>query len=109
MTDVIEPASQQVWGASGTIVTADGVQSRAPVNADQWAAVQRSALVVAEAGNLLMISPRAKDTGSWMSMSRAMIEKSEGAIRAARDHDERRLFDAGGELYETCLNCHQQY
>jgi hypothetical protein len=109
MNDVVEPSAESVWAASGTILSAKGIESRVPTTDAQWTAVRHNAVAVAEAGNLLMMAPRARDTGVWMNMARAMVEKGEAAVRAADLRDGQRMFDTGGELYETCLNCHQQY
>jgi hypothetical protein len=109
MNDIIDPAADDVWDASGTIVTKEGEEERGPKTAEEWAEVRKSALVLTEAGNLLMMVPRAKDGGQWMTLSRALVDKGEEAIRAADARSTKRMFDVGGEVYQTCLNCHQQY
>ncbi len=109
MNDVIEPTAEIVWGASGVIITAEGEESRVPTTEAEWVTVRRSALVLAEAGNLLMVPARAQDDSLWMRMARAMVDKGEATLRAAEQKNGQQLFDAGGELYGTCLNCHQQY
>ena|SRR5881227_2063641 len=71
MNDILDPAADDVWGASGWIETKDGVVQRGPQNNEEWTAVRNRAMTVAEAGNLLMIVPRAKDGGQWMTFARA--------------------------------------
>jgi hypothetical protein len=109
MNDIIDPAADEVWDASGTIVTKEGEEERGPKTAAEWAEVRKSALVLTEAGNLLMMVPRAKDGGQWMTLSRALVDKGEEAVQAADARSTKRMFDVGGEVYQTCLNCHQQY
>jgi hypothetical protein len=109
MNDVIDPAADAVWMASGTITTAAGSYERGPKTVEEWDAVRNDAMMLAESGNLLMMVPRAKDSGEWMTLSRALVEKGEATLRAVEAKNSKQIFDVGGELYETCLNCHQQY
>lgn len=109
MNDIVDPAAADVWGASGWITTKDGVFERGPTSDEEWTAVRNRAMTIAEAGNLLMMAPRAKDGGQWMTFARALVDKGEGCVKAADAKNKQRMFDVGGELYQTCLNCHQQY
>ena len=109
MNDIIDPSADAVWEASGTITTAEGSYERGPKTEEEWIAVRNKALVLTESGNLLMMVPRAKDGGEWMTLSRAMIDKGEASLRAIDAKNAKQIFDIGGELYETCLNCHQLY
>jgi len=109
MNDILDPAADDVWGASGWVETKDGVVERGPRNNEEWIAVRNRAMTVAEAGNLLMMVPRAKDGGQWMTFARALVDKGEECVKAADAKNKQRMFDVGGELYQTCLDCHQQY
>jgi hypothetical protein len=109
MNDIVDPAADDVWAASGWIITKEGVVERGPTNNEEWTAVRNRAMTVTEAGNLLMMAPRAKDGGQWMTFARALVEKGEECVKAADTKSKQRMFDVGGELYQTCLNCHQQY
>jgi len=109
MNDILDPAADDVWLASGWIETKEGVVERGPKNNEEWTAVRNRAMTVAEAGNLLMMVPRAKDSGQWMVFARALVDKGEECVKAANAKSKQRMFDVGGELYQTCLDCHQQY
>lgn len=109
MADIVDPSADDVWGASGWITTKDGVYERSPKNNEEWTVVRNRAMTLAETGNLLMMTPRAKDGGQWMTFARALVEKGEECVQAAEAKSTQRMFDKGGELYQTCLNCHQQY
>ena len=71
--------------------------------------MRNAAYVVAESGNLLMMSSRAKDGGEWMTMSQALIEVGQRAIRAAEARNKTAVFDVGAEVYDACTNCHAKY
>ena len=79
-------------------------------NADAiWDAVRNSAITLTEAGNLLMMAPRAKDGGEWMKRSQEMIDTGFAAWKAADAKNADMLFTVGGDVYEACSHCHQQY
>ncbi len=56
-----------------------------------------------------MMVPRAKDGDEWMKRAQELIDTSERAIRAAEARNADQLFTVGGEIYESCSNCHQKY
>src|SRR6266487_73711 len=75
MQAAVDPNADVIWEATGSIVTRDGVVDRRPKNDQEWEAVRNSAIVLAEAGNLLMMVPRAKDGDVWMKRSQEMIDQ----------------------------------
>ena len=85
------------------------VAAKEPKNDEQWAAVQNSALALAEAGNLLMIGSRAKDQGEWMKQSQALLDLGSAAFKAAEAKDVDAVSKAGDEIYEVCEGCHSKY
>src|SRR5439155_11904792 len=57
MLDMIYPASNDILLS---------VNRGGPKDANEWAALRRSALALAESGTLLMMRGRARDQGDWM-------------------------------------------
>ncbi len=80
-----------------------------PQDDEAWAAVQNSALLLAESGNLLMIGDRAKDTGDWIKAAQALIEAGTVAFKAAEAKNVDALIEAGDQVYATCEGCHERY
>ena len=109
MASVVEPAADVYWDAVGSIVDAKGVLEFSPQSSEEWDGARNSAYVIAESGNLLMMSPRAKDAGEWMTLSRALVDVGQKAIRAAESRDKSGVFDVGAEVYDACTNCHAKY
>lgn len=109
MESVTDPAADVVWESVGTIITAEGTHEIRPKTAEEWTAVRNSAIAVAESGNLLMMVPRAKDGGEWMTLSRALVDTGTAAMRAAEARNAEQLFTAGGDIYDACTACHQKY
>jgi hypothetical protein len=109
MEGTVHPASEVVFEAVGTVISASGVEEIAPKNDEEWEDVQNNALMLAECGNLLMMGDRAKDKGDWMKMSQALIDAGAIAAKAAAAKNADALFQAGGQVYEACAQCHTRY
>jgi hypothetical protein len=100
MLDLIHPASNDILLF---------VSRGAPKNELEWAAVRRSALTLAEAGNLLTMPGRARDANDWMKDARALTDVGTAAYRAAQAKDLNALSALTESLDASCTNCHKQY
>ena len=109
MEAAVHPAAEVVFEAVGTILTVGGVEEIAPKNDEEWTKVRDSALILAESGNLLMIGSRVKDKGDWIKMSQGLIDAGVIALKAAEAKNPEALFEAGGQVYEACQQCHTKY
>lgn len=109
MQAAIDPAADVIWEATGSITDANGTVNRRPKNDEEWAIVRNSAIVLTESANLLMMSPRAKDGDEWMKRSQEMMDTGLAAWKAADAKNVDQLFTVGGDVYEACSKCHQQY
>jgi hypothetical protein len=96
---MITPASDAVFAAAG----------ETPANAKAWEAARNQALVLAEAGNLLMLGSRARDNAAWMTMSRALVDAAAAAATAAEQKDAKALEGAGDSITVACETCHRPY
>lgn len=109
MHDLVIPNAEAVWESVGTIATVGKVEEIAPRNDEEWQAVERAATALTEAGNLLMMEGRAKDQGKWVEHCRKMREAGAAIHRAAKERSAARVFEAGGQLFESCQGCHFDY
>ena len=109
MQSVIDPSADEIWDSVRTIITKDGTEEFRPRTNQEWDAVRNHAVALAESGNLLMMVPRAKDGGEWMTLAQRMIDTGQEAIRAAEAKNADRLFTVGGDIYDACSACHQKY
>ena len=109
MESFIEPSADVIWLSVGTIVSAAGEEHIRPKTEEEWTKVKNAAVAVSEAGNLLMMEPRARDTDEWMRLSKAMVDTGAEAIKAAEAKDPDAVFEAGAQIYAVCSNCHAKY
>jgi hypothetical protein len=106
---VIDPAADVIWDSVGTIYTQSGAKERAPRTDEEWAAVRNSALIVAEAGNLLIVPARARDSDKWMAAAHRLTDAANGALKAVEARNVEALFSAGEQIYLACAACHERY
>jgi hypothetical protein len=105
---IIDPAAEIIWGSAGSIITGDGEHDLAPSSAAAWTEVEAAAAILAESGNLLMMPGRSAGA-HWNTFSSALTAAGQLATLAAQEQDGDALFDAGGQIYQACLGCHNQY
>jgi len=99
MQTMTEPSSEVIFTAA----------SEPPKDQQQWEAVRKSAVVLAESGRLLMTGGRAKDNTTWMEMARALVNQAEATLKAAEAKNSDALSKAGDDVYLTCETCHARY
>ena len=109
MAWVIEPAADNIWDSSGSVVTLEGEISLTPITREDWEALKNSAMVIAESGQMLSLSKRALDEYGWKTMSELLTKNGLETFQAAEEQDSIRLFRLGAELYQVCLSCHEAY
>ena len=106
MDGIVIPSSQVVFDA---VVYSNGELIQAPKTDDDWFALRIHALAVAEAGNLLLMPPRAKDAGDWTKFSQALTDAAVEVAKASEAKNIERVLQTGGTMYTTCTGCHEKY
>ena len=80
-----------------------------PKDEKEWMAAQRSAVLLAESGNVLMMRGRARDQGDWMKDARMLVDAGAAAYKAARAKDTNALIAVDTPINASCVSCHKQY
>jgi hypothetical protein len=99
MLDLIYPTSDQIFY----------VGRNEKKTLKDWNDIRQSALMLAEAANLLMADNRAKDKDQWMKDAKLLWDAGNKAFIAAKAKDEAGLEALNAELYEACQSCHVHY
>jgi hypothetical protein len=105
---IVDPAARLIWSSAGSIITDTGEQDLAPTTPEGWFKVEMAAATLTESGNLLMMPGRTAGP-DWNQYSRSLIHTGKLAMAAAEQRDADALFNAGGQVYQACLACHEQY
>jgi hypothetical protein len=100
MLDLIHPASNDILLF---------VNRGAPKDQKEWIAMRRSALTLAESGNLLMARGRARDQGDWAKDAKILADVGAAAYAAAQARDFSALAALTESLDASCTTCHKQY
>ena len=95
MVDVIYPASNSVL----LLVNRGG-----PGDDKEWTEARRSALILAESGNLLMMRNR---SAGWTADARLLTDAGAAAYKAADAKDTKALAAAADRFDTSCTTCHK--
>jgi hypothetical protein len=134
MDSIIDPSSDVLWGAAGTVTDKDGVHDLLPTTPEAWHDVRRAAVRMIEGGNLLMMPGRAaapagtkseapgveleppeitalikKNRKSFDAFAKALQSVSVDALRAIDAKDGNALLDIGEKMENVCEACHQTF
>ena len=99
MLDLIYPTSDQIFYV--------GRNEKKTVK--DWNEIRQSALMLAEAANLLMAENRARDKDQWMKDAKLLWEVGNKAFILAKAKDEAGIEALNADLYEACQSCHVHY
>ena len=136
MQNLIDPSADALWASVSITTTASGAQTNEPRTDEDWKAVQRYAVTLVEAPNLLVAPGRrvapvvgkledaqvkgilrpeeiskkiAGDRSDFVARARALQRAATEALAAADTRDVARLFKTGGALDTACESCHVKY
>ena len=109
MALVMEPVADKVWDSAGYVLTAEGEVDLAPTTDEGWAEVVAATAVLIESSNLLLLPDRIVDERDWIEYVNRLGVVSVRLKAAAVAQDKDTLFAEGGNLYNVCRACHQQY
>lgn len=109
MDGPVAHAAEVYWGSVSTVVDKNGITENFPRTDEEWEAVWAAAVTISEAGNLLMMPPRAKDNGDWMKWSSQLVDVGQEAAKAAEAKNPEKVLEVGEKVYNVCTGCHMQY
>jgi hypothetical protein len=134
MDALVDPGSDYIWDSVETVVSAKGVEEKAPKTDEDWKQVRNHAIMLLEATNLLQMPGRHvaqpgekandpnvelapdqieaainKDRAAWNSHAHDLHDAVMKTLNAADAKDKDKLLDVGNDIDEACEKCHLQY
>jgi hypothetical protein len=109
MAGITTPAAYVVFDSVATIVDSKGVLEKQPRTDEEWAAVGAGAAALIESANLLLMGNRPIDQGDWVTMTKAMADAGQTALKAAEAKNPEGILAAGETINQTCDTCHEKY
>lgn len=129
MLHLVDPSADALWQSVETVYSEAGEEKRQPRTPEEWSAVKRHAMTLAEAANLLMIERQVvateappekmgylgtKEIGERIAANLAefnrfavlLRETATQALKAIDAQDADALLDAGGPIDAACEGCH---
>src|SRR5690348_15989645 len=100
MTSMVYPAANNILLAAYRC---------GPQDDKEWLAIQRSAVMLAESGNALMMRGPAGGQGDWARDAKMLSDVGAAAYKAARTKDANALTAVAQPLNAACTACHKQY
>lgn len=85
------------------------VGDKPPADDAAWDRVVANAVMLAEAGNMLLTGARDLSQPEWTQHARELVARSKVAADAATKHDVDAVLEAGNGVYEVCDACHAKY
>ena len=82
--------------------------SRTPNDEAGWAAVRRSAVTLAESGNILLVRGPG-NSPEWRKDVQLLVDAGFAAYKAAQAKDAAALAATGPALDASCTTCHKQF
>jgi len=95
MVDVIHPASNALL----LLINRGG-----PGDEKEWAEARRSAMTLAESGNLLILRNRAT---AWVADAKMLTDAGSAAYKAAEATDAKALAALADRIDASCTTCHK--
>ena len=109
MNGIVDPNAVVIFESVGTIVDLNGINDFQPETDEEWVEVADRALGLAESANLLLMPERSEGRDLWIEAALGMSDRAVRVSETALLRDPEALLQAGGELYEECLACHEAY
>ena len=136
MGSEVVPSSANLWNAVSTKSTAQGIIENRPTTDEAWLSLRHQALILIEAGNLLLMKDRPivarggkvkdaeqpgilgpeqirhamdADPAKLARLVHALQGATGKALEAIEKKDSGALSDAGGAIDEACEACHKTY
>jgi hypothetical protein len=134
MDSLVDPGADYIWDSVETVVSAKGVEDKAPRTDEEWKEVRRHAIQLLEATNLLQVPGRHvaksgekaddptvelgpeqiedlinKDRAAWIKYAHGLHDATMEAFKAIEAKDSEKLLEVGNGIDEACEKCHLQY
>ncbi|HLH31780.1 MAG TPA: hypothetical protein VKY31_11295 [Terriglobia bacterium] len=134
MDALVDPGSDYIWDSVETVVSAKGVEEKAPKTDEDWKQVRNHAIMLLEATNLLQMPGRHvaapgekatdpnvelapeqieaainKDRKAWIAHAHDLHDAVMKTLQAADAKDKDKLLEVGNDIDEACEKCHLVY
>ena len=109
MDPMLDSASEVFWDSAGFIDTYEGTIDLTPTTDEGWQAIIDAADKIDELSALLQEERYSLNRPAWNALSGTLVDAAARGRQAAQNRDGEELFQAGAQLYQVCVACHQTF
>jgi cytochrome c556 len=110
MAKQVQPTAKLYWDAVQYISDENGNRDIAPTTDAEWERTRKAAEDLGKLGTLLQTPAYTEGRNAdWTKFSKALVDISKQAEKAATDKSPDAVFEVGGTMYNVCSACHMAY
>ncbi len=109
MDPKLNDASEVFWDSAGFIDTYEGTTDLSPTTEAGWQRVVEAADEITRLSAVLQEEQYSLNRPAWNVFAKSLVTASDRGRRAAENRDSAELFEAGAQLYQVCVACHQAF
>ena len=109
MDPMLNDASEVVWDSAGFIDTYEGTTDLTPTTPEGWQSVSDAADEIKALSETLRQERYSLNRQGWIAISQSLAVASDEINATVEAKDGDALFQAGAQLYQVCVACHQSF
>lgn len=109
MDPKLNEASEVLWDSAGYIDTYEGTTDLTPTTPEGWQAVVDASDLIIEISKVLKDPKYSQERPGWNQLADALALAAGQNKDAALEENGEKLFQAGADLYQVCVACHQVF
>lgn len=109
MDPLLNTASEVFWDSAGFVDTYEGTTDLTPTTDEGWQKVLDAADEIDSLSATLKEEAHSLNRSAWNALADSLIVASDSGRQAALNRDGAALFQAGADLYQVCVACHQTF
>ena len=109
MDPLLNDASEVFWDSAGFIDTYDGTIDLTPTTVEGWQKVIDAADEITRLSAVIQEERYSLNRPAWNEISSLLVVAADRGRRSVADRDGAELFEAGADLYQVCVACHQAF
>lgn len=109
MDPLLNEASEVFWDSAGFIDTYEGTTDLTPTTEEGWQKVIEAADEITRLSAVLQEERYSLNRPAWNELSQMLVFAADRGRQSVVDRDGAELFEAGAQLYQVCVACHQAF
>ena len=109
MDPELNTASEVYWDNAGFVDSYEGTTDLTPTTPEGWQAILDASDIIDQLSAMLQAPIYSQERPGWNQMAQSLTLATERGRKAVQNEDGEELFQAGAQLYQVCVACHQTF